>query len=398
MRTEQSIYRIERRIAQSQLASVKKINMKTLDLTRQLISRESVTPEDAGCQEIMIERLEAIGFRIERLPFDDVTNFWAQYGNSKPLMVFAGHTDVVPPGPLDAWDSPPFQPDERDGLLYGRGAADMKGSLAAMIMACEDFLRTREPRGSLGLLITSDEEGPAVNGTARVMEWLQQRGIDIDYCLVGEPSSKNTLGDTIKIGRRGSLNARLTVQGIQGHVAYPQLARNPIHKALAPLTELIAEQWDQGNDSFPPTSLQISNVHGGTGAVNVIPESVQIDFNLRFSTELDDEMIRTRCEEIFSSHGLDFQIDWQLSGQPFLTSGGELIDAACTAINEQIGLTPELSTSGGTSDGRFISPAGVQVIELGPCNESIHKVNEHVNISDLEQLSSLYRRILEELL
>jgi len=372
--------------------------MKTLELARKLISRESVTPEDAGCQEIIIARLEAIGFRIERLPYDDVTNLWAQYGNSKPLMVFAGHTDVVPPGPLDAWDTPPFQPEERDGLLYGRGAADMKGSLAAMITACEDFLGTREPRGSLGFLITSDEEGTAVNGTVRVMEWLQQRGINIDYCLVGEPSSADNLGDTIKIGRRGSLNGRLTVRGIQGHVAYPQLARNPIHQALTSLAELTAIQWDQGNDSFPPTSLQISNIHSGTGAVNVIPESVQVDFNLRFSTELDDVTIRRRCEEIFSSHGLDFQLDWQLSGQPFLTSERELIDAACSAINEQIGLMPELSTSGGTSDGRFISPAGVQVIELGPCNESIHKVNEHVIISDLDKLSSLYRNILEKLL
>jgi len=372
--------------------------METLQLTRQLISRESVTPEDAGCQEIMIARLEALGFRIERLPFDDVTNFWAQYGNSKPLMVFAGHTDVVPPGPLEAWDSPPFHPQERDGMLFGRGAADMKGSLAAMITACEDFLRTREPRGSLGFLITSDEEGPAINGTVRVMEWLQQRGINMDYCLVGEPSSQNSLGDTIKIGRRGSLNGRLTVRGIQGHVAYPQLARNPIHQALLPLAELAGEAWDQGNDSFPPTSLQISNINGGTGAVNVIPDSVQVDFNLRFSTELDDETIRLRCEKLFSSHGLDFQIDWQLSGQPFLTSEGELIDAACNAVHEQLSLTPELSTSGGTSDGRFIAPTGVQVIELGPCNASIHKVNEHVKIDDLEQLSSLYRNILEKLL
>lgn len=372
--------------------------MDTLELTRQLISRESVTPEDAGCQEIMIARLEAIGFRVERLPFDDVTNFWAQYGNTSPLMVFAGHTDVVPPGPLEAWDSPPFHPHEHEGLLFGRGAADMKGSLAAMITACEDFLQTREPRGSIGFLITSDEEGPAIDGTVRVMEWLQQRGIDIDYCLVGEPSSQDILGDTIKIGRRGSLNGKLTVRGIQGHVAYPQLARNPVHQALLSLAELTAEQWDQGNESFPPTSLQISNIHGGTGAVNVIPESLQVDFNLRFSTELDEKMIRNRCEEIFTSHELDFQVDWKLSGRPFLTSKGELIDAACKVIEEQLGITTELSTSGGTSDGRFISPAGVQVIELGPCNATIHKVNEHVIIDDLDRLSSLYHGILEKLL
>ncbi|MBT8146000.1 MAG: succinyl-diaminopimelate desuccinylase [Gammaproteobacteria bacterium] len=372
--------------------------METLQLARQLIARQSVTPEDAGCQQVMIERLEALGFRIERLPFKDVSNFWAQYGNSRPLMVFAGHTDVVPAGPLEAWDSRPFQPDERGGLLYGRGAADMKGSLAAMITACESFLSTREPRGSLGFLITSDEEGDAVDGTVRVMEWLKQREIGIDYCLVGEPSSSHTLGDTIKIGRRGSLNGRLTVRGIQGHVAYPQLARNPIHQALVPLAELTSEPWDQGNDAFPPTSLQISNIDAGTGAVNVIPESAQVDFNLRFSTELTDQEIRDRCEEIFSNHDLDFRIDWQLSGQPFLTTGGALIEAACAAVKEHIGITPELSTSGGTSDGRFISPAGVEVIELGPCNASIHKVNEHVKVDDLETLSSLYRLILEKLL
>jgi succinyl-diaminopimelate desuccinylase len=372
--------------------------MQTLELAKQLISRESVTPEDAGCQEIMIERLEALGFRIERLPFDDVTNFWAQLGNSRPLMVFAGHTDVVPPGSLDAWDSPPFQPEERDGFLYGRGAADMKGSLAAMITACEDFLSSREPRGSIGFLITSDEEGPAVNGTVRVMEWLQQRGVEIDYCLVGEPSSSSALGDTVKIGRRGSLNGRLTVSGIQGHVAYPQLARNPIHQVLQSLSDLTAEQWDSGNDSFPPTSLQISNIHAGNGAVNVIPESVQVDFNLRFSTETDEQTIRSHCEEIFSSHGLDFRLDWQLSGLPFLTTGETLIGATCAAIEEQTGLTPELSTSGGTSDGRFISPAGVEVVELGPCNKSIHKINEHVAIGDLDKLATLYRTILEKLL
>ncbi len=372
--------------------------MRTLELTKQLIERESVTPVDAGCQEIMIEQLEALGFNIERLQFGEVTNFWAQLGNSTPLLVFAGHTDVVPAGSVDGWDSPPFKPEERDGLLFGRGAADMKASLAAMITACEHFLGIREPRGSLGFLITSDEEGPAINGTLRVMEWLQERGIEIDYCVVGEPSSNSSLGDTIKIGRRGSLNGQLTVNGVQGHVAYPHLARNPIHLVLQSLSDLIAEPWDKGNDSFPPTSLQISNINAGTGAANVIPASIQVDFNIRYSTETDDQKIRNRCEEIFSGYELDFSIDWTLSGKPFLTSKGALIDAACAAIQEQTGNLPELSTSGGTSDGRFIAPAGTEVIELGPCNASIHKVNEHVAISDLDELAILYKKILEKLL
>jgi succinyl-diaminopimelate desuccinylase len=370
----------------------------TLELVKELISRESVTPVDAGCQDILIARLEKLGFRVDRLPFQDVDNFWAQYGHPRPLLVFAGHTDVVPPGPLDAWESHPFEPSEREGYLYGRGAADMKSSLAAMVCACEEFLQTREPRGSLGFLITSDEEGAAVNGTVRVMQWLEQRDIQIDYCVVGEPSSSFNLGDTVKIGRRGSLNCRFTVSGIQGHVAYPQLADNPIHRALQPLTELTCRQWDSGNASFPPTSLQISNIQGGTGATNVIPEKVQVDFNLRFSTELTDAAIQEQCERIFDSYELDYQLEWQLSGQPFLTDHGELIEAVHAVVKEQTGQEPELSTSGGTSDGRFIAPSGAQVVELGPCNQSIHKVNEHVRISDLEPLTSLYRGIIEKLL
>jgi len=369
----------------------------TLELARELISRESVTPEDAGCQDIMVQRLEAAGFHIERLPCNAVQNFWARYGDQDPLLVFAGHTDVVPPGPLDAWASPPFSPTERDGLLYGRGAADMKGSLAAMITAVEAFLQDRAPRGSLGFLITSDEEGPAVDGTVQVVKWLQEHALAIDYCVVGEPSSSRELGDTIKIGRRGSLNGRLTVKGIQGHVAYPQLADNPVHRALQSLADLTRETWDGGNEAFPPTTLQISNIHAGQGATNVIPESLQVDFNLRFSTELNDVAIRQRCEALFKQHELDFEIHWQLSGQPFLTRRGNLIDAATTVIHQQTGLIPELSTSGGTSDGRFIAPAGAQVIELGPCNGSIHKVNEHVRIKDLDRLSALYRGIMEKL-
>jgi len=371
---------------------------RTLQLASELIARQSVTPVDAGCQETMIKRLEQCGFHIERLPFGEVDNFWAQWGQQEPLLVFAGHTDVVPPGPLEAWDSPPFQPEVRDGVLYGRGAADMKGSLAAMVVACEDFLRTRQPRGSLGFLITSDEEGPAVNGTVRVMEWLKQRGISIDYCVIGEPSSSASLGDTVKIGRRGSLNGRLTVRGIQGHVAYPQLADNPIHRVVAPLARLCEEHWDAGNEAFPATTLQISNIHGGSGASNVIPGTVQVDFNLRFSTELTAEVIRERCTSLFDSYGLDYTLDWQLSGQPFLTPGGNLVETAVAVIREQLGIETELSTSGGTSDGRFIAPFGAQLIELGPCNQSIHKVNEHVQVADLDRLTTLYRGILEKLL
>lgn len=370
----------------------------TLQLTKDLIARKSVTPDDAGCQEIMIERLEAIGFDITRLPFGDVQNFWATYGTAEPLLVFAGHTDVVPPGPEQQWDSAPFEPTEREGKLYGRGAADMKGSLAAMVTACEEYLSSNKPNGSIAFLITSDEEGIAVNGTVKVVQWLQDNEISPDYCIVGEPSSSENLGDTIKIGRRGSLNADLTIHGIQGHVAYPQLADNPIHRAMQPLAHLSSEIWDEGNDSFPATSFQVSNIHGGTGAVNVIPGEVEVKLNFRFSTELNEQSIRSRCEAILQQHDVDYTIDWKLSGNPFLTSTGEFVKAVQQSVEHIVDIKPILSTSGGTSDGRFIAPIGTEVVELGPCNESIHKVNENVSIAELEMLSRIYADIMKRLL
>ncbi|MFM1896273.1 MAG: hypothetical protein RLZZ385_1347, partial [Pseudomonadota bacterium] len=356
-------------------------------------------PEDAGCQDILRGRLEQLGFAITSLPFGPVTNFWARYGDQQPLLVFAGHTDVVPPGPEQAWTSPPFTPSERDGRLYGRGAADMKGSLAAMVTACENYLGSHQPLGSIGFLITSDEEGVAVDGTVRVVDWLLAHGQQVKYCIVGEPSSVQTVGDTIKIGRRGSLSGRLRIKGVQGHIAYPHLARNPIHLALAPLQALMATPWDQGNAAFPPTSFQISNIHGGTGAGNVIPGELVVDFNFRFSTETDAGTLRQTVEAVLESHDLTYEIDWQLSGNPFLTAGGELIEQACASITRLTGLTAELSTAGGTSDGRFIAPAtGCQLIELGPVNSSIHKVDEHVCCAELDTLSLLYQDILARLL
>ncbi len=371
----------------------------TLALTRALIERVSVTPEDAGCQQLMSERLEALGFQCTPLPFDDTENLWAEWGHTGPLLVFAGHTDVVPPGPLEAWQSPPFEPAERDGHLYGRGAADMKGSLAAMIVACERFL-SREPQvhGRIGFLITSDEEGPAKNGTVRVMEWLQEREIDIDYCVVGEPSSSETLGDIIKNGRRGSLNGRISVHGRQGHVAYPQLAHNPIHAVLPALAELTARRWDEGNEFFPPTSLQISNINAGTGATNVIPGELELLLNFRFSTEQTADELRRAVEDCFDAHGVAVAIDWDLSGEPFLTPAGRLVDHARAAVRAVTGLETELSTSGGTSDGRFIAPSGAEVVELGPVNASIHRVNENVRVADLDRLARIYERIIEGLL
>ncbi|MCP4465541.1 MAG: succinyl-diaminopimelate desuccinylase [Halieaceae bacterium] len=371
----------------------------TLQLSRQLLAKQSVTPEDKGCQQLMIERLEAIGFHIERLRFDDVDNFWAVRGDSGPIFCFAGHTDVVPTGPSKQWHSPPFEPTLKDGMLYARGAADMKGSLAAMITACEDFVaKNPDHRGRIAFLITSDEEGPAINGTVKVMQWLQQQGEKIDWCLVGEPSSSDQVGDVIKNGRRGSLGATLTVQGIQGHVAYPQLAHNPIHAAAPALAELAGEAWDRGNEFFPATSFQISNINAGTGATNVIPGKLQLIFNFRFSTELSEQILRQRTEAILDKHQLDYRIDWNLSGLPFLTAKGELVDAAVAAIKETTGIDSELSTAGGTSDGRFIAPTGSQVVELGPVNTTIHKVNECVRAADLDKLSSIYRGILEKLL
>jgi len=371
----------------------------TLALARALIALPSVTPEDAGCQALMAERLAALGFRNEPMPFGEVQNLWSRLGEAGPLLVFAGHTDVVPPGPEAEWRTPPFEPTVIDGMLYGRGAADMKGSLAAMITACERFLeRHPQPRGSIAFLITSDEEGPAVDGTVRVVETLQARGEHIDWCLVGEPSSSERVGDVIKNGRRGSLSGHLVVRGVQGHVAYPQLADNPVHRALPALAELAAIEWDRGNAFFPPTSFQISNIHAGTGATNVIPGTLEVDFNFRYSTETDHRRLMESVEALIARHGLDAHIDWTHSGAPFLTPAGELVDAARAAVQDVTGITPELSTAGGTSDGRFIAPTGAQVLELGPVNATIHKVNECVRVSELEQLSRTYERLLERLL
>lgn len=370
----------------------------TLALTKQLISRASVTPDDQGCQQLMIERLEAIGFVVENLRFDDVDNFWAVRGESGPILCFAGHTDVVPTGPEANWTYPPFEPTECDGQLYGRGAADMKGSLAAMVVAVEQFVAAHPSHtGRIAFLITSDEEGIATNGTVKVVEWLQQQGITPDYCLVGEPSSTARCGDVIKNGRRGSLGCTMRIKGKQGHVAYPHLASNPVHKAAPALTELTTEVWDQGNQFFPATSFQISNINGGTGVTNVIPGELQIMFNFRFSTEVTDQILRQRTEAILDKHGLEYEMDWVLSGQAFLTAEGQLVDAAVASILDVTGLETELSTAGGTSDGRFIAPMGTQVVELGPVNASIHQVDENVNIADLDTLTAIYESLLVKL-
>lgn len=371
----------------------------TLELAKDLISRASVTPEDAGCQLLMQQRLRAIGFETEDLPFGEVSNFWARRGNSAPLLVFAGHTDVVPTGPLDAWDSDPFTPEIRDGMLYGRGAADMKGSLAAMVTACESFVAEHpNHKGSIGFLITSDEEGPSIDGTVKVVEHLVKAGIKIDMCLVGEPSSTEQLGDVIKNGRRGSLNGKLTVHGKQGHVAYPELAINPIHLAAPALAELAAIEWDQGNDYFPPTSFQISNIHSGTGAENVVPGELKAEFNLRYSTELTEQQIRAQVCEVLDRRELPYTLDWRLSGEPFLTPAGKLVEATSQAINSITHIETRLSTSGGTSDGRFIAPTGAQVLELGPINATIHQVNECVEVEALDKLSGIYHAMLKNLL
>jgi succinyl-diaminopimelate desuccinylase len=372
---------------------------KTLELAKQLIARPSQTPRDEGCQEIMIQRLAPLGFKAERLPFGDVENLWAVRGNTKPLVVFAGHTDVVPSGPREAWKSDPYQPVVRDGHLYGRGAADMKSSLAAFVTAIEDFLaRHPQHKGAIGLLITSDEEGPAMHGTVKVMEWLGKQGIKIDHCIVGEPSCVKILGDTIKIGRRGSLTGRLFVHGKQGHVAYPHLANNPIHKLAPALAELAATEWDQGNADFPPTSFQVSNIHGGTGAENVIPGRLEVVFNFRFSTAVTDAELRRRVEDILKRHGVEHQLQWILSGHPFLTRGTALIESVRRAVKDELGIEAEASTSGGTSDGRFIAPTGTEVVELGPLNHTIHQIDECIAVEDLGRLARVYRRILENLL
>jgi len=371
----------------------------TLELACDLVQRPSVTPDDQGCQQLLATRLEPLGFQIEQLRFGDVDNLWARHGSGGPLFVFAGHTDVVPPGPLEEWTSDPFRPDIRGGALYGRGAADMKGSIAAMVTACERFLAAHDGHaGSIAFLITSDEEGPAVDGTVKVVEHLAGRGEHIDWCLVGEPTSQQQLGDMIKIGRRGSLNGTLTVNGRQGHVAYPQLAENPIHRAAPALAELAATDWDQGNEHFPPTTFQVSGIRAGTGATNVIPGTLELDFNLRFSTESSADSLQARIQGILSRHELDYALDWNLSGQPFLTEPGELVNAVSSAIRGITGLETELSTSGGTSDGRFIAPTGSQVVELGPSNATIHQVNENVNIDQLEKLSLVYEKVLEIML
>jgi succinyl-diaminopimelate desuccinylase len=371
----------------------------TVQLACELIGRRSVTPEDAGCQQVMAERLERLGFRVEHMRFNEVDNFWARRGDEGPVLCFAGHTDVVPPGPLERWESDPFEPTIRDGRLYGRGACDMKGSLAAMITATEGFLAVHpHHRGSIAFLITSDEEGPSIDGTRKVMEALEARGEKIDYALVGEPSSHQRLGDVVKNGRRGSLTAKLKVQGKQGHVAYPQLADNPIHRAAPALAALVAEQWDAGNAHFPPTSLQVSNLNAGTGADNVIPDALTAIFNLRFSTEQTPEAIQQRVHAILDEHGLDYQLDWHLSGLPFLTPAGELLDAGRSAIEAVTGIETEPSTVGGTSDGRFIAPTGAQVLELGPVNATIHKVNECVAVAELDQLAAVYAEVLRRLL
>ena len=371
----------------------------TLELAKALISRPSVTPEDCGCQSMISERLVPHGFSMEPMNSGKVNNVWLRRGDQAPLLVFAGHTDVVPPGPDTSWSSAPFEPSIREGRLYGRGAADMKSSIAAMTVACENFVRTHpEHSGSIALLLTSDEEGPAIDGTAKVIEQLQTRGEHIDWCIVGEPTSSKTAGDTLKIGRRGSLSATLHIAGIQGHVAYPLAARNPIHDFAPALAELVSIDWDAGNEHFPATSLQVSNIHAGTGASNVIPGTLKVDFNVRFSTETSSETIQDRVREVLDHHGLDHAVEWHLSGNPFYCRPGRLVQACEKAVQDIVLLKPELSTSGGTSDGRFIAPTGAQVVELGPVNESIHKVNEHIDISELEQLERIYEAVLQELL
>ena len=375
----------------------------TLDLAKQLINIPSVTPDDLGCQKIIAERLSNIGFKIEHLRFGEVDNLWARVGTQSPLFVFAGHTDVVPTGPVEQWSNDPFTPTIVNEVMTARGTADMKSSIAAMVCACETFLANKKDHaaakmaGSIAFLITSDEEGPAIDGTVKVLEYLAHNNEKIDWCLVGEPSSTNTVGDVIKNGRRGSFSGDLTIHGVQGHIAYPHLAENPVHLFAGALQDLCNEVWDNGNEFFPPTSFQISNIHGGTGASNIIPGDLNVQFNLRFSTEITDQQIKQRIEAILNKHQLKYTINWSLSGQPFLTSGGELVEATKQAIKSVCDIETELSTAGGTSDGRFIAPTGAQVVELGPVNESIHKIDENINIVELEKLTAVYTEILERL-
>lgn len=370
-----------------------------LDLACQLIEQPSITPDDKNCQEILIRRLQKLGFAIEKLPFGQVKNFWARHGTNGPLFVFVGHTDVVPPGPLEAWTSPPFKPEVRSGFLYGRGAADMKGSVAAMMVACENFIAAHpQHKGSIAWLITSDEEGASIDGTGKVVDVLIDRKQKVDWCLVGEASSDKILGDIIKIGRRGTLSGHLTIHGRQGHVAYPQLADNPIHKALPALAELVTTVWDEGNTYFQPTSLQISNIKAGTGAGNVIPGTMDLQFNLRYSPLVTAEDLQKRIEGIFNKHHLAHTLVWHHSGKPFLTTQGELVDACSKAIKAISNVEPQLSTIGGTSDGRFMAATGCQIVEVGPCNHTIHQINECVSVAELENLEKIYRQILENLL
>ena len=372
---------------------------RTLALAKELIARASITPDDEGCQRRLIARLEPLGFACETIVSNGVTNLWARKGTRSPLFVFAGHTDVVPTGPAGQWQSQPFVPTTRDGKLYGRGAADMKTSIAAMVVACEEFTAAHpDHAGSIAFLITSDEEGEALDGTVVVCARLQERGDTIDYCLVGEPTSDRTLGDTIKNGRRGSLSGHLVINGIQGHIAYPQLARNPIHQAAPALAELVAEQWDGGSDYYLPTSWQMSNIHAGAGANNVIPGALAIDFNFRFSTASTAESLKARVHAILDRHGLDYEVTWTLSGLPFLTPRGTLSNAVASAILAETGVQAELSTTGGTSDGRFIARICPQVIEFGPPNGSIHKIDEHIEVRFIDPLKNIYRRTLENLL
>ena len=371
----------------------------TLELAKSLISKASVTPDDKGCQSIMIERLKKIGFEIYPLKFGDVDNFWATRGNGGPLFAFAGHTDVVPAGNEDAWNTKPFEPTIKDGFLYGRGAADMKGGLASMVTATENFVKENpNHNGTIAFLITSDEEGVAINGTVKVMDYLKENNQKIDFCLIGEPSSTNITGDVIKNGRRGSLNGEINVQGQQGHVAYPHLAQNPIHLIAPALSELCKQEWDNGNEYFPATSFQISNVHSGDGVTNVIPGEAKVMFNIRYSTETTKEELKSKVHEILDLHKLDYSVDWSHSGYPFLTPKGELVSACISAVKETKEITPELATSGGTSDGRFIAQEGTQVVELGPVNATIHQVNESVLVQDLEDLSRIYSKVLTKIL
>lgn len=370
-----------------------------IELAQNLIRRPSVSPDDRGCQQIIAQRLEKLGFTIEWLPFNETLNLWAKHGSGAPIAAFAGHTDVVPPGDESQWRYPPFNAEIVDGMLYGRGAADMKGSLAAMVVAAEEYVKANPNHaGTIALLITSDEEAAAEDGTVRVVETLMARGENIDFCMVGEPSSSKTLGDIVKNGRRGSVTGNLYIEGVQGHVAYPHLAENPVHNALSFLQELTAYQWDNGNEFFPPTSLQIANIQAGTGSNNVIPGELYVQFNLRYCTEVTDELIKNTVAEMLKKHGLKYRIEWNLSGKPFLTEPGKLVDAVVNSLEAIIGIKPKLDTGGGTSDGRFIALMGAEVVELGPLNATIHKVNENVSVTDLVTLGKVYRQILVNLL